>query len=245
VRLLLTVAIASAMTLAGCAQPSREDPVDPPQLSPMAVQDANFVGVISDSYTAGSPQGGTGAANWTRRSGELLRAHGVQFSPVEDSVGGSGYTVAGRRKDGQFLDQVERIAGTNDKIVILFGSRNDAHRGRNELAAAVDAALSRTRELAPNAQILVIGPAWTGHVARQVQLSDLEEVRDVVQDRATAAGAMFIDPIADGWFPPDRPDLIGADNVHPTDSGHEYMAGQIAPVIEQLLHAAQSGQALS
>ena len=28
-----------------------------------------------------------------------------------------------------------------------------------------------------------------------------------------------------------RPDLIGADGVHPTDGGHAYMAAQIAPLI--------------
>ncbi|MDT4998170.1 MAG: hypothetical protein QOK12_275, partial [Mycobacterium sp.] len=43
-------------------------------------------------------------------------------------------------------------------------------------------------------------------------------------------GATWIDPIAERWFV-GRPDLIGADGVHPTDAGHAYMAGKIAPLI--------------
>ena len=41
---------------------------------------------------------------------------------------------------------------------------------------------------------------------------------------------MFVDPIAEGWFV-GRPDLIGADGIHPTDAGHAYMAARIAPLI--------------
>ena len=43
-------------------------------------------------------------------------------------------------------------------------------------------------------------------------------------------GATWIDPIAERWFV-GRPDLIGADGVHPTDAGHAYMADKIAPLI--------------
>jgi len=47
-------------------------------------------------------------------------------------------------------------------------------------------------------------------------------------------GAAFVDPIAEGWFV-GRPDLIGADGVHPTDAGHLYMAERIAPQIYRQL----------
>ncbi|CFS38985.1 Conserved protein of uncharacterised function%2C possibly exported [Mycobacterium tuberculosis] len=45
---------------------------------------------------------------------------------------------------------------------------------------------------------------------------------------------MFVDPIADHWFV-DRPELIGADGVHPNDAGHEYLADKIAPLISMEL----------
>ena len=46
--------------------------------------------------------------------------------------------------------------------------------------------------------------------------------------RPRLAGAAFVDPIAERWFV-GQPGLIGADGVHPTDAGHEYMADKIAP----------------
>ncbi|ETB08755.1 hypothetical protein O980_21950 [Mycobacterium avium subsp. paratuberculosis 08-8281] len=52
--------------------------------------------------------------------------------------------------------------------------------------------------------------------------------------RGRAAGATFIDPIAEHWFV-GRPDLIGADGVHPNDAGHQYMADKIAPLIRTQL----------
>ena len=55
-------------------------------------------------------------------------------------------------------------------------------------------------------------------------------IRDSLRRQALAAGAVFIDPIAEGWFV-GRPDLIGGDGVHPTDAGHAYMAERIAPLI--------------
>ncbi|HEX3545697.1 MAG TPA: SGNH/GDSL hydrolase family protein, partial [Mycobacterium sp.] len=51
---------------------------------------------------------------------------------------------------------------------------------------------------------------------------------------AGVAGAVFIDPIAAGWFV-GRPGLIGADGVHPTDAGHALMAEKIAPLIDAQL----------
>ena len=50
------------------------------------------------------------------------------------------------------------------------------------------------------------------------------------QRSGRAAGATFVDPIADRWFV-GRPDLIGADGVHPNDAGHAYIADKIAPLI--------------
>ena len=70
----------------------------------------------------------------------------------------------------------------------------------------------------------MIGPPWpTADVP-----DSLLQIRDVLNAAARAAGAAFVDPIGDRWFV-DRPDLIGADGVHPTDAGHAYLAAKIAP----------------
>ena len=91
----------------------------------------------------------------------------------------------------------------------------------------------RSAELAaPAARLLVIGTPWVNADAPAYVLRN----NGILRDRAEALGGTFIDPVADGWFV-DRPDLIGADGVHPTDAGHAYMAQKIEPVIEELLTA--------
>jgi len=59
-------------------------------------------------------------------------------------------------------------------------------------------------------------------------------LRDSLHDQARAMGAVFVDPLAEGWFV-GRPDLIGPDGVHPTDAGHAYLAEKIAPLISAQL----------
>lgn len=54
---------------------------------------------------------------------------------------------------------------------------------------------------------------------------------------AVAAGALFVDPLASEWLL-DRPELIGADGVHPDDTGHAYLAGLIEPVVRSALRGA-------
>jgi lysophospholipase L1-like esterase len=64
------------------------------------------------------------------------------------------------------------------------------------------------------------------------------QIRDILRMQAGFAGATFIDPIAERWFV-DSPALIGADGVHPTDAGHAYLAGRIAPLISAQLSGSE------
>jgi hypothetical protein len=80
------------------------------------------------------------------------------------------------------------------------------------------------KETAPNATILVIGPAWTAW-ANDDPSPAILLVRDTLKAQAEATGAVFVDPVADQWFV-NRPDLIGSDGVNPTDEGHAFSADQ-------------------
>jgi lysophospholipase L1-like esterase len=64
-------------------------------------------------------------------------------------------------------------------------------------------------------------------------------LRDAVAAAAGSAELDFVDPLAGGWLR-DRPDLIGADGVHPHDGGHAHLADLIEPAIEAALDAAPS-----
>jgi lysophospholipase L1-like esterase len=89
------------------------------------------------------------------------------------------------------------------------------------------------RTASPSAFLVVIGPAWDDDVPPD----ELFLARDAVASAAAAAGALFVDPLAEEWLL-GRPELIGADGVHPDDAGHAYLAGLIGPVLQEALNGA-------
>ncbi len=99
----------------------------------------------------------------------------------------------------------------------FFGGGNDWAVPAKKLAAAVRATFAATRATAPKAKLLVIGPPWQCWSGQTPPLERLA-VRDVLRDQAMAVGAVWVDPITEGWLA-DTPELIGSDGVHPTDAG--------------------------
>jgi len=81
------------------------------------------------------------------------------------------------------------------------------------------------------ATLLVIGPAYP----RPDVPGPLLDIRDVLKAETERAGGVFVDPLAEGWFWDGPPELIGGDEVHPTDAGHVYLAQHIEPHIKQAL----------
>jgi lysophospholipase L1-like esterase len=185
--------------------------------------------VVGDSYTTGYVEGGLGAANWVPTAVRDLESHGRAVDADVSAGWGSGYLVGGTlgRTFGQWL---ERAPARDYAVVVFFGSRND--RGN---ATAVEAAAERdfraAQERYPGARLLVIGPPWVDDHPLPRVMAD----RDGVRAAATAVGATFVDPLAEGWFTGADPALIGDDRVHPTDDGHAYLARLIAPYIAREL----------
>ncbi|WP_373692482.1 Rv0518 family GDSL lipase [[Mycobacterium] kokjensenii] len=185
----------------------------------------NRIAVIGDSYTSGYENTGRGAANWTERAWQTLAGRGVYVSADVAAEGGAGYGVRGNRGD-LFGDLTSRAVQPDDALVVFFGSRNDQDVDPGQLSRLVADTLGLARRTTPGARILVIGPPWpTADVPANVW-----RIRDVLSAEARVVGADFIDPLAERWFV-GRPDLIGPDGVHPTDSGHAYMAEKIVPLI--------------
>lgn len=139
--------------------------------------------------------------------------------------GGAGYGVRGTG-GSVFIDLAARAVRPGDTLVLFFGSRNDQPVDPQRLPALAADAFHLARTVAPRAKLLVIGPPWPTADPPPPVLT----IRDRLREQAVGAGAVFVDPIAEGWFV-GRPDLIGADGVHPTDAGHAYLAARIAPVI--------------
>jgi lysophospholipase L1-like esterase len=189
----------------------------------------NHVAVIGDSYTHGTNEGGLGLKAWTARAWLTLDHQGMYIAPDVASEGRAGYGVRGDH-GSVFANLTARAVRPADALVVFFGSRNDQGVDPGLLAEMARETFDLARHTAASAAILVIGPPWpTADVPETVL-----RARDVVSAEARAAGAMFVDPIAEHWFV-GRPDLIGADGVHPNDAGHVYIADMIAPLIRAQL----------
>ncbi|WP_293054286.1 GDSL lipase [Mycobacterium sp.] len=190
---------------------------------------ANHLAVIGDSYTTGTREGGRGPQSWTSRAWATLERQGVQVAPDVAAEGRAGYGVPGDH-GSVFGDLAAKAVHSDDVLVVFFGSRNDQGTDPDLLAEKAHDAFDLVRRAAPSARLLVIGPPWPTADAP----ADVLRVRDVIADQSRAAGATFVDPIAENWFV-GRSDLIGADGVHPNDAGHAYMAAKIVPLIRAQL----------
>ncbi|HEX2213246.1 MAG TPA: GDSL lipase [Mycobacterium sp.] len=185
----------------------------------------NRVAVIGDSYTTGGEEGGLGEKGWPTQAWQILARQGVATTADVGAEGGAGYGTRGNR-GSLFEDLTAATVQPDDTLVLFFGSRNDQRVDPTQLSILTYGTFQLARRIAPAARFLVIGPPWpTADPPVEVM-----RIRDVLKYQAGVAGATFVDPIAAGWFV-GRPELIGADGVHPTDAGHEYMAEKIAPLI--------------
>jgi lysophospholipase L1-like esterase len=189
----------------------------------------NRVAVIGDSYTTGGDQGGVGPKAWPARAWQTLARQGTPITADVGAEGGAGYGIRGNR-GSLFEDLTAATVRPDDALVVFFGSRNDQGIEPTQLSILAYGTFQLARRIAPSAQFLVIGPPWPTADPPEAVL----RIRDALQYQARVAGATFVDPIAEGWFV-GRPGLIGADGVHPTDGGHEYMAEMIAPLIGEQL----------
>ncbi len=185
----------------------------------------NRIAVIGDSYTAGSDEGGNGPNGWTTQVWRALTEHGIAVTPTVAAEGGAGYCTRGSH-GSVFEDLTVRAVKPSDVLVVFFGSRNDQDVDPTRLSVAMYGTLKLARQIARSAKFLVIGPPWPSADPPPT----IRRIRDVLGYQAELAGATFVDPIAARWFV-GKPELIGADGVHPTDAGHIYMAEKLAPMI--------------
>lgn len=190
--------------------------------------------VIGDSYTAGSGEGGMGAANWTKLADKRLDAK----SPVDLTVtpqGGAGYVTPGTSGTTFAAAVPSPVAGPFD-VIMVFGSRNDIGKPTEDIRAAAKSLYKALKAHSPKAKLVVVGAPWINDAPP----AEIIPYEAALKAEATAAGGTFTDPVADGWFAGEAPDLIGADNVHPTDAGHRYMTGILTPILSDALAKAKA-----
>jgi lysophospholipase L1-like esterase len=208
------------------ADPTGSVPAETSGATPTDGAGATRVLAIGDSYTGGSPDGGQGEAGWPAVLEQRMPGTEVEVA----ATGDAGYvTTAG---EPTLSDLVAEADLTEVDLVILVGSRFDAAGIADRVSVAAQQAISAVRDRAPDAALVVIGPAWPDAASP----AGVRNNRDVIRAAAQAASAPFVDPLNGGWLTGSR-GLIGADGVHPTDEGHVHLADWIQPVVEEALDA--------
>lgn len=230
------------LALTGCNRqpPEYVSRYTPPVSTPPPPPPATPVAIIGDVYTSGSEMGEYGAHGWPALVSAQLQQQGITIDPKVGAQDGSGYAAIGHAHDRVFADRIPEVVAPDTKVVVLFGSANDMQTPVDELATAVQHTLATAHTAAPDARLLVIGPAWGDTYPPQ----QLVTVRDIVRAGAETVGATFVDPIAEGWFT-DQSDLLGVDGTTPTAAGHSYLADRIGPLIAQQLQPTVQGLAVA
>jgi hypothetical protein len=121
-------------------------------------------------------------------------------------------------------------AGGDFDLVVFFGSRYDIAAAADVQAAAT-AAFEAARAASPDVSLVVIGPAWPDATPPGYIVTN----RDAVAAAAAPFGAVFVDPLVEGWFVGTAATSIDPDGVRPTAEGHRYLADLIGPVVERAL----------
>lgn len=190
---------------------------------------------FGDSITDGSAQNqGAGQGTWLKRFGRLAGAPDTW----DQARGGTGYITP-----GTFVplpDRAQRdVVAYDPDVVIMWAGYNDQTVVQTDLLAIRNAAL-RTIDIiqagVPNVDIIMGGiwqptgsptqsPILTNEVLKQVAfLKDLPfvemltgKVYDRYENVVLDSGEPWITTINASTF-------VGADNVHPNNAGHQYLA---------------------
>ncbi|MFC5061719.1 SGNH/GDSL hydrolase family protein [Actinomycetospora atypica] len=223
----LAVLAVVVVTAALATQPSASSS-GPTRAETVASVDAGPLpaAVIGDSISAGTAQGGLGAANWTK----LLGAQ-RQWDVVNTSIGGTGYLNPGTAAPFQAA-QLDKVVTSQPKIVIVEGSPNDITLPVGQVSAAADRLYRDLAARLPGVRIIAVGPFWNGTTR-----DDAMEWVDALADTAAKAGVTWIDPMREGWFTgayDQGRGLIGPDRVHPTDAGHALYARRLNADLDRL-----------
>jgi lysophospholipase L1-like esterase len=222
-------AAAPAQLPSASATPTKSaDPAEPDVAAEPVPAEPLVLTVYGDGYSAGNSLGGEEAAGWPARVAEAASAQ-LQLVAVPQA----GYLSTGI--DGRAFADLPASSPAPASVTVVFGSRNDLGNDPAAVQTAAEATFQKIRAADPETVLVVIGPAWS-NAAPPAGLAD---IRDAVRAAAAANDAQFVDPLAEGWFaePAGR---ISGDGISPTDDGHAYLAGLIAPAVSQAADRARA-----
>ncbi|QWT23101.1 SGNH/GDSL hydrolase family protein [Subtercola sp. PAMC28395] len=132
---------------------------------------------------------------------------------------GTGFVTVG--DDGEtFADQAVVAEGLNPSIVIVAASSNDLGQDDSAVQSTADSVFQRLRTALPLAKIVAVSAAW-GSTPLPEQLVRFNQI---VSDASASVGGAYIDI---GQLFLDHPELMQADDTHPTVDGQNLLAETI------------------
>jgi lysophospholipase L1-like esterase len=179
---------------------------------------------LGDSYTTGWSGAGIGKRGWP-----AIVSASFGWKTVNRAVAGTGFVNPGWT--GQRIrSRVTPVLKSRPGIVFVAGGHNDRRFGSRAAGKAADAVLRRLRRELPDAVIVVIGPIW----ANGSPPAAIRGIRAELRRHAAAVGAIFVDPIREGWFAGSAERLILADGIHPSNAGHRRIAARVLAALDAL-----------
>lgn len=219
--LLSVVLVVSAVAVAHNRQ---EETPSAHEAVPSPIDKLLRVALIGDEFTGGTIAGGVGRANWSARTARRLFHEGYPVAYSTKFSAGAGYAQRGPTVSN-FYDESMAAVNTTTQMTIVFGGINDRGVDAELVRSGASQVYGRILEIAPDSEIVVIGPAWiNGEVPADVSL-----IRDVLASEAAKVDAEFIDPLSLGWFSGRYASLISSDGRTPSDQGHAYLEENIFP----------------
>ncbi|WP_432091029.1 GDSL-type esterase/lipase family protein [Streptomyces sp. NRRL F-5630] len=199
---------------------------------------------FGDSLTEGSDQSvGGGGGTWLQRVARQLGCGDVW----NQARGGTGYITPGAYATLPNRVAADVVAYSPDRVLIWAGY-NDNGGSQASIRTAADGVYAAIKAGLPDAEVTVIG-CWAPTASPAASIVNTDTT---LRQAAAAAGFPFISPIS-GSIYDSAGDLvvihgpwittanaaafIGTDSVHPTDSGHTYIARRITTAIRALLPA--------
>lgn len=216
-----TVAVASAATLAilmgthGIARAmDRPEVVERSITAPSS--EALRVVAIGDSIMAGH-----GLASDQAWLADLAMSDGWNFTNLASD--GSGFVTQGNDRD-TFADQAAVAAKLQPDVIIVAASSNDLGVSDTTIESSTTAVVQRLHAALPHTKIITVSAIW-GDTVVPDQLTAIDAAMDIA---AVLSDSSYVDigqPLAG------RPDLMQADEVHPTAAGQRVLAAAVSEAL--------------
>lgn len=203
--------------------------------------------ILGDSISDGSAQNaGGGHGTWFHRAARFLGSNDYW----DEGRGGTGYISAGTSPVyATFGDRLANdVLAWNPNRLIVWGGYNDNGGSQSAIGTAAASLYASIKASLPLCDVYILGCyAPTGSPATSITNTDA-----TIKTAATAAGLPFISPLTGQVYDgagnllathgafitaANASAYIGADNIHPNDAGHVYLARRVTQAIRAIMAA--------